>query len=252
MVIRTRDDLSDSELRKQARERFAVAQRLEAEYLRALRNLTRQIDSMVKHTADKPKALQEMLHLYAQTITPWARAVAEKMIWRIARKDETAWAQLGNKMGRALRKEIQGAPTGLFLQKFMEEQVTLITSLPLEAAQRVHRLTLEGITQGTRAEEIKLEILKTGKVTESRAKLIARTEIAGTASGLTMARAIHVGSTHYVWRTSGDTDVRPSHKKMNGAVIPYATPPEVELGKRYHAGQFPNCRCYIEPIIMEN
>jgi SPP1 gp7 family putative phage head morphogenesis protein len=104
---------------------------------------------------------------------------------------------------------------------------------------------------GRRASEIQKDILETGKVTESRAKLIARTEIARTAAGLTMARAKFVGSTHYVWRTSDDPDVRSSHKKMNGAVIPWDSPPQVEPGKRYHAGMFPNCRCYPEPILTD-
>jgi uncharacterized protein with gpF-like domain len=38
---------------------------------------------------------------------------------------------------------------------------------------------------------------------------------------------------------------------MNGKVVAFAEPPEVEPGKFYHAGSFPNCRCYIEPIISE-
>jgi SPP1 gp7 family putative phage head morphogenesis protein len=250
--VKTRDDLSDGELRRQARERFATAQRLENEYMRALRNLTRQIDSMVKHMAGRPNELQKLLRQYSQTIEPWARSVAEKMVTRIARKDENAWAQLGKTMGRHLRKELQDAPTGQTLRQFLDEQVHLITSLPIDAAERVHKLTLEGLVQGTRAKEIASEIMLTGKVIESRAKLIARTEIARTASGLTLARSAHVGVTHYVWRTSGDSTVRESHKKMNGAVIPIDAAPEVEPGHRYHAGQFPNCRCYPQPIITEN
>ena len=249
--MKTRDDYTDKELRRQARERFAVAQRLEAEYLRTLRGLTRQIDSMVRHMANNPDELQKILRQYSQTITPWARSVAQKMLTRVAKKDESAWLQLGKQMGKSLREELNEAPTGQMLQQFLNEQVHLITSLPLEAAERVHKLTLEGLLEGTRAKEIAAEILKTGKVTESRAKLIARTEVARVASGLTMVRAQSVGVTHYVWRTSGDSDVRQSHKDMNGKVIPLDRPPEVEPGKHYHAGQFPNCRCYPEPVFAD-
>ena len=91
----------------------------------------------------------------------------------------------------------------------------------------------------------------TGKVTESRAKLIARTEIARTSNGLTMARATHIGVTHYVWRSSQDGSVRESHKKMNGSIIPFDHPPEVEPGERYHAGMIYNCRCFMEPILLD-
>jgi SPP1 gp7 family putative phage head morphogenesis protein len=250
-LMKTRDDLDPKELRKQARERFAIANRLEAEYLRALRMLTRQIDHMVKSMPGRPRELQKMLQDYAKTIEPWARSVAEKMLLRLARKDESAWIQLGRHIGRELRKEINEAPTGEMLRKFLDEQVVLITSLPLEAAQRVHTLSLEALITSTRAKEIAAEIMKTGKVTESRARLIARTEVARVASGLTLARSAHVGVTHYTWCTSGDMDVRESHQKMNGKVIPIDQPPEVEPGKHYHPGQFPNCRCWPSPIFSD-
>lgn len=250
-------DMSVAEQRRQARERFAVAERMENEYLRSLRQLVRQVDHIIKGMAPNgvvknSNELQQVLTQYSRTIEPWARAVAEKMVMRIARKDEFAWMHLGKSIGRSLRKEIQEVPTGEFLRKFLEEQVTLITSLPIDAAQRIHKLTLEGITEGTRAKEIAAEILKTGKVTESRAKLIARTEVARTASGLTMARAVHVGCRQYFWATSGDSDVRPSHKKMNGVAVDFDKPPEVDPGKFYHAGMFPNCRCFMIPILPEN
>jgi len=245
------------EARRKARERFAMAERLEAEYMRAMRQLTRQVDYIVKAMAPggwvkDANQLQSVLRQYAKVITPWAQSVAERMVLRIARKDEAAWTQLGASIGRELRKEIQEAPTGDFLQLFLREQVHLITSLPEDAADRVHKLTLEGITGAKRADEVAAEILKTGQVTESRAKLIARTEIARTASGLTMARAQHVGSTHYIWRTSGDTDVRSSHKEMDGKIVPWANPPILSDGTRTHAGMIYNCRCYPEPILTED
>jgi SPP1 gp7 family putative phage head morphogenesis protein len=254
--VRTRDDLSDKELRRQAQERFALAERLEREYLRALRQLTRQVDHIVKGMAPggvvkNSIEIQSVLRQYSQTIEPWARSVAEKMLWRIAKKDEAAWAKLGTEIGRNLRKELNDAPTGDFLQKFLHEQVKLITSLPLDAAERVHRLTTEGLVSGRRAADVAKDILETGKVTESRAKLIARTEVARTASGLTMARAQHVGITHYIWRSSKDGSVRESHKKMDGAIIPFDQPPEVEPGEKYHAGMIYNCRCYAQPLITD-
>lgn len=254
MKVRDSDPRQERELRKQARERFANAQRLEAEYLRALRQLTRQVDHIVKGMAPQgvvkdSQELQKVLRKYAETIEPWAKSVAEKMLTRIAKKDEQSWMRLGKSMGKSMREELNNAPTGNVLRSFLNDQVKLITSLPIEAADRVHKLTLEGLVEGTRAKEIAAEILKTGKVTESRAKLIARTEVARTAAGLTMARAQHVGSTHYVWRTSGDADVRDSHKKMNGAVVPWDTAPILSDGTRTHAGMIYNCRCYPEPIL---
>lgn len=237
--------------RRHARERFATASRLENEYARRLRLLTQQIDGLVRMHSDRPQELASLLEKYSATIEPWARSVASQMVQRVASKDEEAWTQLGQTIGRELRKELQNAPTGHALRSFMEKQVELIQSLPKEAAERVLHVTGAALVEGRRADSIARDILETSNVTASRARLIARTETARMASGLTMVRAQHVGSTHYVWRTAGDGDVRESHKKMNGRVIAWATPEEVDPGKRYHAGQFPNCRCYPEPILPD-
>lgn len=137
------------------------------------------------------------------------------------------------------------------MQGRLAEQVALIKSLPIEAAQRVHALTIEGLENGTRAAEIAKEIRRSGEVSESRANLIARTEVSRTASALTQARAQHIGSEGYIWRTSGDSDVRHSHAQMNGRFVRWDSPPTLD-GMTGHAGEYPNCRCYPEPVIPEN
>ncbi|MDR8377773.1 phage head morphogenesis protein, partial [Acinetobacter baumannii] len=52
----------------------------------------------------------------------------------------------------------------------------------------------------------------------------------------------------YIWRTSEDGDVRPSHKAMNGKFVAWNSPPTLDNLKG-HAGCLPNCRCYTEPVI---
>jgi SPP1 gp7 family putative phage head morphogenesis protein len=136
------------------------------------------------------------------------------------------------------------------MRRLLDEQVTLIKSIPLDAAKRVHRLTLEGIENSGRASEVAKEIMRSGEVAKSRATLIARTETSRTATVLTQARAEHIGSDGYVWRTSGDSDVRPSHRRMNGKFVPWNHPPTLD-NLTGHAGALPNCRCYPEPVIPE-
>lgn len=251
-----------SQQRRKAKERFNVASKLEREYMHQLRVLTSHIDHLVRISVNTNMSQTELdiaryridmlMQQYSETLKPWARQTAEKIVQRIHKVDESSWVQLGRTIGRELKKELQDAPTGNAVKLFLDEQVRLITSLPLDAAKRVHEQTLNGITEGTRAADIAEKILGTGKVTESRAMLIARTEVARTASALTMARATHIGATHYYWRTSADGDVRASHKKMNGKICEWANPPKVEGDiEPYHAGMIYNCRCYAEPILDE-
>lgn len=154
-------------------------------------------------------------------------------------------------MGSALRAEIEQAPTGHLLQELLGENVKLIKSLPAQAASRVHQLTTQGLITGQRAEQIAKQVAASGHVTEARARLIARTEVARTASLLTEARARYVGSEGYIWRTSGDADVRDSHKEMEGKYVRWDTKPRLTDGTVTHAGQIYNCRCWAEPVLPD-
>ena len=239
-----------------AQQRFLKSRKAEIEYARKLRSIAKQVGHIVQGFAPKgvvlnQEALLSSLRKYAEMITPWAKAVAKTMLDDIARRNESMWSQMGEDVGRNLKAEIMMTPTGTLMAEALNEQVKLITSLPLEAAERVHGLVLIGLTDSTRAKQVAEDIMATGEVTKSRANLIARTEVSRVATELTKARATQVGLTHYIWRTSGDSDVRTSHKHMNGKVVAFNEPPEVEPGKFYHAGSFPNCRCYVEPIIPE-
>lgn len=199
--------------------------------------------------------IEQLLRRYAEALTPWAEATAARMLEDLNRRDEQAWMQQAQEMSRALRDELRRAPTGETMRELMAEQVTLIKSIPLDAAERVHRLTIEALEDSTRAAAISKAIQESGEVAKSRADLIARTEVSRAATSLTEARARAVGSTHYIWRTSGDSDVRAGHRAMEGKVCSWAEPPDVDENGRimnFHPGQIWNCRCWAEPIISED
>lgn len=208
--------------RKLARERFLAGRKAETQYAVQLRKVARQIGDLVLGMAPdgtladplQTQQLIDSLIRYSTALEPWAEAVAKRMVLDVSRRDATAWEQHGKEIGRALRKEINEAPTGVAMRESLARQVELIKTLPLQAAERVHQLTLEGIATGTRASEIAKEIMRSGDVARSRAMTIARTEVSRTAAAMTRARAEYVGSTHYTWRTSKDGAVRPSHRAM--------------------------------------
>lgn len=197
-------------------------------------------------------SLMQMLERYAEALTPWAERTVASMLLEVDERDRDAWRSLGTAISEQLHKDLAGAPVGGAMRGLLGEQVGLIKSLPREAAERVHRLTLAGLEDSTRFTEIAKEIRRSGEVTESRAILIARTEVARTATTLTKVRAHAVGSTHFVWETSRDGAVRPGHKSMQGKVCEWANPPAVvENGKVMHflPGSIWNCRCWARPII---
>lgn len=253
--MRARDSKRSEEQRRAERARANRGRRAEEEYARQLRQIARHIGSIIRaFSVGDPASLpliNEACARYAEVLRPWSVATGRRMLEDVSNRDKAAWATHANAMARALKAEIDTAPTGVLMREMLERQVGLITSLPLEAAQRVHKLTMEGLVSSQRAGEVAKEILRSGDVTVSRANLIARTEVARTASTLTQARALQVGSTGYIWRTSGDASVRPSHRKMEGKPVLWSAKPVLD-GMVGHAGEFPNCRCYPEVILPKS
>lgn len=236
------------------RRTFEQVRRAENSYARGLRGIARHVGEIARGFApDDPEQVSEMermLRSYSEFIGPWAQLHAQRMLAEVGRRDEAVWAEIGRDMGRALREEIKTAPTGELLRGLLAEQVWLIKSLPLEAAQRVHRLAVERLSTSGRAGEVAKQIMRTGEVTINRANLIARTEVARASSGLVEARALHVGSDGYIWETARDADVRKSHREMQGKFVRWDQPPDLD-NLTGHAGQLPNCRCWPRPIFPE-
>ena len=239
------------------RSKFARVRNAQKQYEQKLRRVARTVGDIVRGYAgedpvESAPAVRVALRQYSAIVAQWARRAASSMLAEVMRRDEDAWADVAKNMTRSLRSEIRSAPTGEVMRGLLEEQVALITSLPLEAAERVHELVVGNIYSGARAGELAKEILRTGEVTASRAALIARTETSRASSTLLQARAEHIGSTHYRWRSSEDIDVRPLHRKLNGQVFAWNDPPvSGSNGERAHAGQIYNCRCWCEPIVAE-
>lgn len=218
--------------------------------------MARQVEAIIKGLTRgdniDPALIQKALHDYATLISPWARSVAEYMLRDVARRDAKAWRAHSREMGVALRAEIEQAPTGDLLRHFMDEAVTLIKSLPLQAAEQVHEKVLANMVAGRRSSTMVAEIMDLGTKTVARARLIARTETARAAAALTQARAQYVGSEGYIWRTAGDLDVRDSHAEMEGKYVRWDTPPKLSDGTTTHAGMIYNCRCWAEPVLPED
>ena len=66
---------------------------------------------------------------------------------------------------------------------------------------------------------------------------------------LTQSRAEHIGATHYIWRTAGDSDVCPTCAKRNGKRFAWRKPPPHGHPAECDACPQGYCRCYAEVVI---
>ena len=236
--------------------KFEASRAVERRYGLVLRQVARVVGAMVNAHVDGPtirnqEKLKQQLELYSQSLGPWAEKVAADFIAAVNRDNKKAWASQSKKLAAQLKNEMANSSVGLMAKQLQAQQVALIKSLPLEAGSRAQKLAQEAAMGGKRADEVAAELADTEGVTANRATLIARTEIAKANAAITQARSEYVGATHYIWRTAGDGDVRESHREVDGKIFAFMAPPTLSDGMTGNPGEFPNCRCFAEPIIPE-
>ena len=230
----------------------------ERRYRNALERVADAIDKMIDAWDGRNvDALAQDIASQSLRIEPWARRTAADMLHGAAMADKRRWQAMSESMSgsmRAMLKKVGNAsPTGAAYNRLLDDQVHLIKSMHTDQAERVHEIVREAHLTSIRANDtarIVRELwLKTGKQAgKAKAQLIARTESSRTASSLTQVRAESIGSKGYIWRTIKDTDVRKSHRDLDGEYIPWDSPPTTD-NLTGHAGCVPNCRCYPEPVL---
>lgn len=235
-------------------ELFTRARQVEHKYAVALRKIARHCGDIIRHfPAGDPTVLPQLrttLNGYAGILTPWARNMARIMLLEVNHWDQRAWRLHAKQMSLAIQNEIANTDVGDVFHRLQEEQVELIRSIPLKAAERVHELTEEALVDGKRAASLVDEIKKSGHVAQSHATLIAITEVGRATTSFTEARATKLGSTHYVWETAKDRRVRKEHQKLQGKVFAWNDPPVAgSKGERSHPGQIYRCRCWPRVIF---
>ncbi|GAB7197649.1 phage head morphogenesis protein [Dickeya oryzae] len=202
---------------------------------------------------DSVTEILDALDSYTKIIDGWAHRVAERFAMDVLKHNDAAWRAQSLEIGQGLRNIIDNTPISQVVQSIISEQVKYIKSLPIQAADRVYDIqnrAIEAVVAGERPDKFAQEIAASGDVAESRARMIARTEIGRASTALTQARASSAGSTGYIWRTADDGDVRHSHQKMEGKFVYWSGPPTLD-GMTGHAGTLPNCRCWCEVVFPD-
>ena len=162
-----------------------------------------------------------------EAIREAAETIARRMLYRVAKTNANSWRAAARqslharRIYEALRREMSG-PVGLRVNELIAENARLILGLPEDLAQRTAAFIGREQRRGLRAAEIAKALeQKLPQVAQSRAKLIARTEVGKAETALTEARAERLGLAWYDWATSEDQGVRPSYREVLWAFVMY-------------------------------
>jgi SPP1 gp7 family putative phage head morphogenesis protein len=204
---------------------------------------------------------RELAYAEDEAIREAAQSIARRMLFRVAKTNANSWRAAAReslhsrRIYEALRTEMNG-PIGVRVHELIAENAKLIRGLPDDLAQRATAFVGREQRRGLRAAEIAKALAeKLPQAAQSRAKLIARTEVGKAETALTEARAERLGLAWYEWATSEDQRVRPSHRKMDKVLVAWSDPPSPEqlagekpVGHYAPAGVW-NCRCIALPLI---
>ncbi len=254
----------EPQITEDAKPIFSSNPRWEREYNALLNGVVKNVEKILKKFDPKDprtsvKVIKE-LQSYSERLKDWAKGKIGGIIYNLNDDSEKKWKKQSANISKFLRIEMEKAPIKGLLKQYMEENVRLIQSVPLNAAKKIEKIVLENLKTGAeRAESLTDIVMEIGKLPDSmrsRAKLIARTEIAKMSTGLVKARAVSSDINWYVWRSTHDIRVRSSHKLMDQVLVAWddpASPETLDGAKRsyghYHPGEIFNCRCYARPLL---
>lgn len=244
---------------------FGPTQRLQREYERGIRAITGRVLLSTKKLPEQSfDAWLAALAARSQEldVQTASEMLARRMVLQAQRTNWRTWREAASrstqaqKLYRLLEAEMQGA-TGARVQQLVRENSRLISSLPLEAATRLTHEILTAQQNGARPKTVaKMAGRRFPELLRSRVNLISRTETAKASTALTRARCERLAIDWYQWESSKDQRTRKSHKNMHGVIVPWSqTPsPEALVGEKstlgaYNAGECPNCRCGVIPIL---
>lgn len=139
------------------------------------------------------------------------------------------------------------------LQAIYEKNYGLIKTIPSEIIERYKSVFLNNIGSFDR-EAIYKQAKTFLKISNRRAKTIARDQTQKAVTGYTQARAEQLGFEYYQWVTSGDERVskgKGGHSVLNDRIYKYSEPTAIidSYGNKGHVSNRVNCRCVGVSVI---
>lgn len=222
---------------------FALLERLESQFTRDSTEL-QVVDAFGEEIDNAFRSIRAQF----ASIESFAQTRADQMAGRVdAAHARRHFEQVKQTVGVDLRGIVNEERLQSVLRAKTQENVGLIKSIPEQHFQKLESIVFEGTIRGNSAKSIQQQIRELGKVTERRARFIARDQTAKLNSALNTERNLALGIEEYIWRTSLDKRVRDNHASKEGKKFRFDSPP-ADTGA---PGEDFNCRCTAQSIVPD-
>lgn len=130
------------------------------------------------------------------------------------------------------------------------DNVKLIKSIPKQYFKRVEKSIYNGLTSGKSTAAIAEDLKDIYEITDRRAKFIAIDQLGSINGDIVKQRQENLGLKYFIWLTSEDGKVRPSHAELNEKKFTWEHGAEVD-GEDIWPGTDFRCRCTSEMDVSE-
>lgn len=163
------------------------------------------------------------------------------------RHTESFKRQVKQTLGVDLEGVVEQEDLAEFLDDVTSRNVSLIRSLGEETFKRIEQQVLRAKIEGRSVSNLRKDLQKEFGISDRRATLIARDQMAKLTSDLNRRRQEQIGITEYIWQTSRDERVRPRHRDLDGEQFKWGEPTGAEEG--LPPGQPIQCRCVAIAVV---
>jgi len=216
-------------------------------------------EAMDATIASQAKILMgELTRNFEQLFNRKARPLAESMVNGADKASKTALHASLKELsgGMSLKTSMITAPMKQVLSASIQENVSLIKSIPRQYFTQIEGAVMRSITTGNGMQDLIPFFEKQKGITERRARLIASDQTRKAFNNFNTGRLKASGVKSYEWlHSAGDREPRPLHVQMSGNIYSYDDPPVIQYATgslpevRGKPGDLINCTCKAIPVI---
>ena len=195
---------------------------------------------------------------YTQLFDQKSKTLAERMLNATIATSKTMLHGSLEELSGGLSLKTSVVPAGMedVVKASIEENVSLIRSIPAQYFKDITGAVMRSITTGQGLKDLVPEIAKYEGQTKRRARNIALDQTRKAYNSINKQRMMALGVKEFIWRHSGGSQFpRESHIKISGVKFSFANleQEQAALGvperDRGICGEPINCKCFMQPVI---
>lgn len=206
-------------------------------------------------TSKAKKVMNELTKKFTQLFKQKAPTLAENMLNGSLKTSETTLKTSLKQLSGGLTLNTGVIPAGMedVGKAIVNENVSLIKSLPVEYLNDIQGAVMRSIASGEGAPDLEPKLRHYAGVSERRAKNIALDQTRKAYNGINKQRMQSVGVKKFEWvHSGGGQHPRKSHQALDGRIFSFDDLPlkgEEGFVNGQYPGQAINCACTMIPVI---